>query len=158
MLPNYIGLLQGRRRSTEGTQLVRGCLGSPHLSTHMIGSYHFKRRGIMGASLVRLTAMLISLLSATAHATEIYAPGRATVHHHNRWYFGRIGPQSCFLMPDVIVAVNARGPYCSSPRGVSHVWPVAHHGPYWPSYGYYVPYYGYYRPWGWSDVGAPWGW
>ena len=112
----------------------------------------------MGAPLIRLTALLISLLSGSAYAAEMYAPGRATIHHHNRWYFGRIGPQSCFLMPDVIVAVNARGPYCSSPRGASAVWPIAHHGPYGPYYGYYVPYYGYYRPWGWSDVGAPWGW
>ena len=112
----------------------------------------------MGASLVRLTAMLSLLLSATVHAAEIYESGRGTVHHHNRWSFGRIEPQSCFLMPDVIVAVNARGPYCSSPRAASRVWPVAHYGPYWPYYGYYVPYYGYYRPWGWSDVGAPWGW
>jgi hypothetical protein len=29
----------------------------------------------------------------------------------------RLWPQDCFLMPDVIVAVDALGPYCSSPRG-----------------------------------------
>jgi hypothetical protein len=29
----------------------------------------------------------------------------------------RSGPQKCFLPPDVVVAVNALGPYCSSPRG-----------------------------------------
>jgi hypothetical protein len=112
----------------------------------------------MRVSLLRLTAVLISLLAATANAAEFYVPGQATVHHHNRWYVGRIGPQSCFLMPDVVVAVNALGPYCSSPRGAYHVWPAAHYGPYRPYYGYYVPYYGYYRPWGWSDVGRPWGW
>jgi len=34
--------------------------------------------------------------------------------------YARIAPQDCFLMPDVIVAVNALGPYCSSPRGHYH--------------------------------------
>lgn len=34
--------------------------------------------------------------------------------------FWRVGPQSCFLMPDIIVAVDALGPYCSSPRGYYH--------------------------------------
>jgi hypothetical protein len=104
---------------------------------------------------VRLTAMLIFLLSATANAAEIYAPGRAVKRHN---HFGRIGPQSCLLMPDVVVAVNALGPYCSSPRSAYRVWPLAHYEPYWTYYGYYVPYYGYYRPWNWSDVGRPWGW
>jgi hypothetical protein len=41
--------------------------------------------------------------------------GELRFHHH--YSFFRIGPQSCFLMPDVIVAINALGPYCSSPRG-----------------------------------------
>ena len=36
-------------------------------------------------------------------------PGR-----HGFW---RIGPQDCFLPPDVAVMVDALGPYCSSPRG-----------------------------------------
>jgi hypothetical protein len=31
--------------------------------------------------------------------------------------FWRIGPQDCFLPPDVAVMVDALGPYCSSPRG-----------------------------------------
>lgn len=26
-------------------------------------------------------------------------------------------PESCFLPPDVVVALNALGPYCDSPRG-----------------------------------------
>jgi hypothetical protein len=29
----------------------------------------------------------------------------------------RVWPKQCFLPPDVAVAVNALGPYCSSPRG-----------------------------------------
>lgn len=29
----------------------------------------------------------------------------------------RIRPESCFLPPDVAVALNALGPYCDSPRG-----------------------------------------
>jgi hypothetical protein len=29
----------------------------------------------------------------------------------------RIHPESCFLPPDVVVALNALGPYCDSPRG-----------------------------------------
>jgi hypothetical protein len=29
----------------------------------------------------------------------------------------RIHSESCFLPPDVVVAVNALGPYCDSPRG-----------------------------------------
>jgi hypothetical protein len=31
--------------------------------------------------------------------------------------YARVWPQDCFLMPDVIVAIDALGPYCSSPRG-----------------------------------------
>lgn len=62
----------------------------------------------------------------------------------------RIGPQDCFLSPDVAVALNALGPYCSSPRG-----------PRYRAAGYYRPYYDYrwYRPyyytnflcWNWSS-------
>lgn len=29
----------------------------------------------------------------------------------------RVHPESCFLPPDVVVALNALGPYCDSPRG-----------------------------------------
>jgi hypothetical protein len=46
-----------------------------------------------------------------AQASRHYA------NHVHIWRLARLGPQSCFLMPDVAVAVGARGPYCSSPRG-----------------------------------------
>jgi hypothetical protein len=36
---------------------------------------------------------------------------------HSRVLAWRIWPQDCFLMPDVAVALDALGPYCSSPRG-----------------------------------------
>ena len=102
----------------------------------------------MRVSLIGVAATMISLLPACASATEAY---------HHRWHVARIGPQSCFLMPDVVVALDALGPYCSSPRGSYRV-SRSYYGHYWP-YGYYVPYYGYYRPWGWSDIGRPWwGW
>lgn len=29
----------------------------------------------------------------------------------------RFHPESCFLTPDLVVALNALGPYCDSPRG-----------------------------------------
>jgi hypothetical protein len=51
-------------------------------------------------------------------ATELGIYGRhgKLVFHR----YARVGPQDCFLMPDVIVAVDALGPYCSSPRGYSY--------------------------------------
>jgi hypothetical protein len=106
--------------------------------------------------LIGLAATTISLLPSSVNATEGFVPAPASVHHHERWHVRRIGPQSCFLMPDVAVALNALGPYCSSPRGPYRV-AGSYSGRYWP-YAYYVPYYGYYRPWGWSDLGRPWGW
>jgi hypothetical protein len=56
--------------------------------------------------------------NVTARAAEL-----SGVHRYNHPYrfshlypFRRAGPQDCFLMPDVIVAIDALGPYCSSPR------------------------------------------
>jgi hypothetical protein len=121
-------------------------------------SYHIALRmeNQMRSLLIGLAATTISLLPSSTNATETFVPAYGSVHHHERWHVRRIGPQSCFLMPDVAVALNALGPYCSSPRG-SYGVAGSYYGRYWP-YAYYVPYYGFYRPWGWSDIGRPWGW
>ncbi len=71
----------------------------------------------MRVFLIGLAVMALALPSASANATEILVPGRATAVYHGHWYVARIGPQSCLLMPDVVVALDALGPYCSSPRG-----------------------------------------
>ena len=51
---------------------------------------------------------------------------RTTAHRafHHRIYRARsvvvvhrFHPESCFLTPDLVVALNALGPYCDSPRG-----------------------------------------
>ena len=68
----------------------------------------------MRVFLIGSAAITVSLLSASAHAAEMFEPTRATVIHHDRRYV--VGPQSCFLMPDGVVALDALGPYCSSPR------------------------------------------
>ena len=103
----------------------------------------------MRVLLIGLVATTISLLLASTNAAE---PAGAIVAHHHRWHVARIGPQSCFLMPDVAVAINALGPYCSSPRGSYRASQAT------PTVIGLVPYYGFYRPWGWSDLGRPWGW
>ena len=43
------------------------------------------------------------------------------VHRHRVILVRRIHPESCFLPPDVIVALNAPGPYCSSVYGMRHL-------------------------------------
>jgi hypothetical protein len=51
----------------------------------------------------------------------------------------RVGPQECFVPPDVAVAINALGPYCSSPRGRPYrITRQIYDRPYWPYYGPYV--------------------
>ena len=109
----------------------------------------------MRVFLMGFVAFTISLLSASTQAAEMFEPARAAVIHHDRRYV--VGPQSCFLMPDAVVALDALGPYCSSPRSPYRVRLRSRYGHYSP-YTYHVPYLGYYRPWGWSDVGLPWGW
>jgi hypothetical protein len=54
----------------------------------------------------------------------------------------RKGPQDCFLTPDIAVALNALGPYCSSPRGRRYR-VAAYYRPYYDYrwYYYYRPYY-----------------
>ena len=66
----------------------------------------------MRVLLIGLVATTISLLLASANATETFVPAYGSVHRHERWHVRRIGPQSCYLMPDVAVAINALGPYC----------------------------------------------
>jgi hypothetical protein len=62
------------------------------------------------ASAVLPVLVLAAMLAGgSAQAAEI------RILHRNA--FWRVWPQDCYLMPDVIVAVNALGPYCSSPRG-----------------------------------------
>jgi len=104
----------------------------------------------MRVLLIGLVATTISLLLASANAAETFVPDGAIVAHHHRWHVARIGPQSCSLMPDVAVAINALGPYCSSPRGSYR----AAQAP--PAVIGLVLYCGFYRPWGWSDIGHPW--
>lgn len=59
-------------------------------------------------------------------------------------------PQQCFLRPDVAVAINALGPYCSSPRGSPYrITHAVHYRPYWPYYGPY--YYKFPLCWNWSS-------
>ena len=59
-------------------------------------------------------------------------------------------PQQCFLRPDVAVAINALGPYCSSPRGSPYrITHAVHYRPYWPFYGPY--YYRFPLCWNWSS-------
>ena len=130
--------------------------GVSYAGTHRLMACNGPTRmeGQMRPLLIGLAVTMITLLPSRANATEAFVP--APAHHHDRWYVRRIGPQSCFLMPDVVVALNALGPYCSSPRGAYRL-AGSYSSHYWP-YPYYVPYYGFYRPWGWSDVGRPWGW
>jgi hypothetical protein len=63
------------------------------------------------------------LFAALSAATELTINGRFGAGSHTRLVihrYARLGPQDCFLMPDVIVAIDALGPYCSSPRGYYH--------------------------------------
>ncbi len=67
--------------------------------------------GMKSVLIIGLIAIVPKVLNArSAGATEL------TVVHVHRHLFWRAGPQDCFLMPDVVVAVEALGPYCSSPR------------------------------------------
>lgn len=64
---------------------------------------------------VVLAVFLATLPMATSNAADLRIIREYRAHGDG--YAARIWPQSCFLMPDVVVAVNALGPYCSSPRG-----------------------------------------
>jgi hypothetical protein len=77
---------------------------------------------------MKLAFAIIAVVTVLAANVSAIVPSRAAelavgggevpaVHHYRFW---RVRPQSCFLMPDVIVALNALGPYCSSPRRYSY--------------------------------------
>jgi hypothetical protein len=58
------------------------------------------------------------IVAAGLLATEGFSAAGATAfaaeyRHRGFW---RIAPNQCFLPPDIVVALNALGPYCSSPR------------------------------------------
>ena len=55
------------------------------------------------------TRKAIQTVTRKAFRQHTYGATIAFVH--------RIHPESCFLPPDVVVALNALGPYCDSPRG-----------------------------------------
>jgi hypothetical protein len=42
---------------------------------------------------------------------------RHIYHARGIVFVHRFHPESCFLTPDLVVALNALGPYCDSPRG-----------------------------------------
>ncbi len=58
---------------------------------------------------ILLAVMVLSARAVAAELTRL-----PSLHRHIVW---RAWAQDCFLMPDVAVAVDALGPYCSSPRG-----------------------------------------
>jgi hypothetical protein len=59
--------------------------------------------------IVLLVAMLMGAAAAVAADLRII--------QHRYAYWRTFWPQDCFLMPDEVVALDALGPYCSSPRG-----------------------------------------
>lgn len=76
------------------------------------------------------TASITRTVKVTKTVTVRTVTTRKTVRTVRRRAFGRhvygarivafarrIHPESCFLPPDVVVALNALGPYCDSPRG-----------------------------------------
>jgi hypothetical protein len=65
-------------------------------------------------SRLALIAIALLLASGALWFAETTAAADGYPGRHGFW---RIGPQDCFLPPDVAVMVDALGPYCSSPRG-----------------------------------------
>jgi hypothetical protein len=62
-------------------------------------------------------AILLAVVLGTLPATASTAADLGVTREYREYRtWTRIWPQSCFLMPDVAVAVDALGPYCSSPR------------------------------------------
>ena len=53
---------------------------------------------------------IIRIVSHKAFHRRIY-------HARTVVFVRRFHPESCFLTPDLVVALNALGPYCDSPRG-----------------------------------------
>jgi hypothetical protein len=61
-----------------------------------------------------VTAIVLLIASPLREAAGANAAELGAVHRYTFW---RVWPQDCFLTPDVIVALDVLGPYCSSPRG-----------------------------------------
>ena len=100
--------------------------------------------GYIGGS---VAALLLAPLGSAAAATSITRTVKVTktvtvrtvtkrkvirtvshkaFHHHvsrarTIVFVRRFHPESCFLTPDQVVALNALGPYCDSPRGPRRV-------------------------------------
>jgi hypothetical protein len=66
--------------------------------------------------------ILLSVASLPGGRATAEAAGLRISHRYAVWYGW---PQECFLMPHVVVALDALGPYCSSPRGYYH-WMTRH--------------------------------
>jgi hypothetical protein len=78
-------------------------------------------RFVVIAALFLLATNTITVTRAAA--TELLINGRSGAVSYAKLVihrYARVWPQDCFLMPDVIVAINALGPYCSSPRVYYH--------------------------------------
>jgi hypothetical protein len=61
---------------------------------------------------VRTVTKVKTVRTVKRKAFRRYIYGARTVA-----FVRRVHPESCFLPPDVVVALNALGPYCDSPRG-----------------------------------------
>jgi hypothetical protein len=61
-------------------------------------------------------AFLTAVVLATAAFSTLGTTALAAADRHQG--FWRLAPNECFLPPDIVVALNALGPYCSSPRGL----------------------------------------
>jgi len=70
-------------------------------------------------------AVLGILLVVTSLPEGAATVEAADLRISHRYIVRRVWPQDCFLMPDVVVALDALGPYCSSPRGYYH-WMTRH--------------------------------
>jgi hypothetical protein len=100
-------------------------IGRPSLSLAPRIGYRYRMKMNAAAAILAVLIVLASGASAIApsHAAELgvsagevgVSAGELRVRRH--YVVWRVRPQDCFLMPDVIVALNALGPYCSSPRG-----------------------------------------
>ena len=61
-----------------------------------------------------VTAIVLLIAPPLREAASANAAELGAVHRYTFW---RVWPQDCFLTPDLIVALDVLGPYCSSPRG-----------------------------------------
>jgi hypothetical protein len=77
-----------------------------------------------------IIGIFLFVTSLSGGAATADAAGLRISHRYAVW---RIGPQDCFLMPDVVVALDALGPYCSSPRGYYRRYGRSHPPPQFPN-------------------------